>query len=100
LLTWCKTPLGVGLGDVFRLTTEFILFAKRGSLPHKQIIPTTWFNWPRGRHSQKPDAFYAMDESVTPATAATRLDLFAHRRRPRWRTWGNEVNDDDGSSHG
>jgi N6-adenosine-specific RNA methylase IME4 len=90
LLTWCKTPRGVGLGDTFRQTTEFILFARRGSLAHNQIIPTTWFQWPRGRHSEKPDDFYAMIESVTPGP---RLDLFARRQRNGWRCWGNEVAD-------
>ena len=92
LLTWCKKPRGVGLGDTFRLTTEYVLFCRRGRLSHLQIIPTTWFQWPRGRHSKKPNAFYEMVESVTPGPA--RIDLFARRERKGWKCWGDEVSDD------
>lgn len=90
VLVWCKAPRGVGLGDTYRLTTEFVLFARRGSLPHRQIVPTTWFEWPRGKHSAKPDAFYELVESVTPGP---HLDLFARRERDGWTTWGDEVTD-------
>ena len=31
LLVWAKKPQGVGLGDTYRLTTEFVLFARRGN---------------------------------------------------------------------
>jgi N6-adenosine-specific RNA methylase IME4 len=88
VLTWCKTPRGVGLGDTFRLTTEFVLFARRGNLPHIQIVPTTWFDWPRGKHSEKPTEFYQLVESVTPGPY---VDLFARRDRPGWRVWGDEA---------
>src|SRR5215472_13448808 len=30
LLTWCKSPMGVGVGGAYALTTEFVLFARRG----------------------------------------------------------------------
>ena len=88
LLTWCKAVRGVGLGDTFRLTTEYILFARRGSLPHIQIVPTTWFQWPRGKHSAKPGEFYQMVESVTPGPY---VDLFARKPRNGWTVWGDEV---------
>lgn len=91
LLVWAKTPQGVGLGDTFRLTTEFILFARRGNLPDRQIIPTTWFNWPRGRHSEKPDEFFEMVESVSPGSKPTRLEMFARKEREGWTVWGDEV---------
>ena len=91
LLVWAKTPQGVGLGDTFRLTTEFILFARRGNLPDRQIIPTTWFNWPRGRHSEKPDEFFEMVESVSPGSKLTRLEMFARKEREGWTVWGDEV---------
>ena len=63
-LTWVKKPLGVGLGGAFRHTTEFIIFARRGNLQASRIIPTTWFAWPRGKHSQKPKASYELFASV------------------------------------
>lgn len=88
VLVWAKKPRGVGLGDTFRLTTEFVLFARRGSLPHKEIVPRTWFNWPRSTHSVKPEAFYEMVESVTPGPY---VDLFARQQREGWTVWGHEV---------
>lgn len=93
LLTWAKTPHGVGLGDAFRLTTEFILYARRGSLEESRICPTTWFNWPRGIHSRKPDEFYELVESMTPAPHGERdrLELFARRERTGWTAWGDEI---------
>jgi N6-adenosine-specific RNA methylase IME4 len=94
-LTWCKTPRGVGLGDTFRQTTEFVLFARRGSLEALRIVPTTWFEWPRGRHSAKPAAFFELVESVTPARGKRdRLELFARAPRPGWTTWGDELGEE------
>lgn len=93
LLVWAKTPRGIGLGDAFRLTTEFILYARRGSLDESCIVETSWFNWPRGRHSEKPDGFYALAEAVSPAPygADDRLELFARSARPGWTAWGHEA---------
>lgn len=53
LLTWIKTPMGVGLGGTYCNTTEFCLFARRGTLPAKKRIPTTWWGWPRGRNAMR-----------------------------------------------
>jgi N6-adenosine-specific RNA methylase IME4 len=89
ILVWCKTPRGVGLGDAYRLTTEFVVFCRRGNLPTADIIDTTWFQWPRGKHSAKPDGFYEMVERVSPGPY---IDLFARRQRPRWEAWGHEAN--------
>ena len=88
VLVWCKTPRGIGLGDTFRQTTEFVLFARRGSLTARRIVDRTWFEWPRGKHSVKPAAFYDLVESVTPPPY---LDLFARRARPNWTVWGAEA---------
>ena len=89
LLVWAKKPQGVGLGDTYRLTTEFVLFARRGNLPHRRIVERSWFDWPRGRHSVKPAAFYAMVESVTPGPE--RLEMFARGKRKGWTVWGAEA---------
>ena len=51
-------------------------------------VPTTWWNWKRGKHSVKPDAFQAMIETVSPGPY---LELFARRKRDGWEAWGNEV---------
>lgn len=87
LLTWCKTPMGLGMGGTFCQTTEHVLFARRGRCPAPVRIDTTWWQWPRGRHSEKPEAFIDMVEQVSPGP---RLEMFARRTRLGWNTWGHE----------
>ncbi len=49
---------------------------------------TRWFTWPRGRHSEKPEAFLDLVEQVSPGPY---LELFARRQRLGWDTWGDEA---------
>jgi N6-adenosine-specific RNA methylase IME4 len=86
-LTWCKPGLGVGR---FQCNTEQVILARRGSRHGNPFGMTggTWFNWPRGEHSAKPDAFYDLVESVSPGPY---LELFARKQRLGWDTWGNEA---------
>ena len=49
---------------------------------------TRWWLWPRGKHSQKPEAFLDLVEQMSPAP---RVELFARRDRLGWDTWGNEA---------
>lgn len=87
LLTWCKPRHGIGLGGTYTLTTEHCLFARRGSCAAARRIDSTWWEWKRGRHSAKPEAFLDMVESVSPGPY---LEIFARRNRLGWATWGNE----------
>lgn len=87
ILTWAKTPMGVGLGDAFAITTEHIIFGHRGGLRPLTRIPSTWWNWKRGRHSAKPEAFQDLVEQASPGPY---LEMFARRQRLGWDTWGNE----------
>lgn len=50
-----------------------------------------WYEWPRGKHSKKPEAFQDIVEQVSPGPY---LELFARRKRPGWAVWGNEVESD------
>jgi N6-adenosine-specific RNA methylase IME4 len=88
LITWCKP--GLGAGARFRPNTEFIWFCERGyeRLPITRRDLGTWFQWPRGGHSVKPEAFYDLVETVSPGPY---LELFARRQRMGWHTWGNEA---------
>ena len=94
LLTWCKPPMGVGFGGAFTTTSEFCIFARRGSLKHLQREDSSWWQWSRPyenghiAHSAKPEAFLDMVERVSPSP---RLELFARRQRLGWDTWGNEA---------
>jgi N6-adenosine-specific RNA methylase IME4 len=93
LCTWKKPGLGVGR---FRCNTEHFLIARKGSRHgnpfgqggrHSQATEGTWFDWPRGRHSEKPDALFAMAERLSPGP---RLEMFARTTRTGWDGWGDE----------
>jgi N6-adenosine-specific RNA methylase IME4 len=43
---------------------------------------------PVGAHSEKPDEAYARMEQLY---GGPRLELFARKERPGWKTWGNEL---------
>ena len=87
VVTWCKPQPGVG--HYLRNNTEHCILAARGKplTPEKAPV-STWFVWPRGRHSEKPDAFYDLVEQVSPEP---RLEMFSRRARLGWSTWGNEA---------
>src|SRR5215203_601530 len=79
-LVWAKNLMGGGLGGAYRVSTEYVLFARRGQLREESTVRGTWFNWKRpynakGKpmHSAKPGAFYEMIEAVSPGP---RLEMF------------------------
>lgn len=96
VLTWCKPPMGEGPGGMFATTTEFVVIAQRiGPRSHARgkrtngiRIPTSWFQWPRGAHSAKPEHFIDTVEQVCPGPY---LELFARRQRLGWSVFGDEV---------
>ena len=95
LLTWGKmkpdgTP-SMKTGYYFRGATEHCLFAVRGSLRLEGDCQPTLYLSKRERHSVKPDWFYDLCETVSPAP---RLELFARRKREGWSQWGNEIASD------
>lgn len=84
-LVWCKPPMGIGPGGAFSITTEFVLFARRGSLAPNERVDSTWWEWNRGPHSAKPDAFMDLVERVSPGPY---VELFCRRPRLGWDSWG------------
>lgn len=96
VLVWCKSPRGKGPGGMFAITTEFVIVAQRirpgthahGRRTSGQRIESSWFQWPRRKHSEKPEEFYALVERVSPGPY---LELFARRPRLGWDVWGDEV---------
>lgn len=88
VLTWCKPPRGIGPGGLFSNTTEYVLYGRRGTPAYSQRVDTTWWSWPRGRHSEKPAEFLEIVEKVTPGPY---LELFARSQRDGWDRWGLEA---------
>lgn len=95
MMTWCKAPMGIGLGGAFTITSEFVLFCRKGSLKPLQRMDSTWWQWRRPynahgapSHSQKPEHFIDLVESVSPGP---RVELFARRRRMGWDVWGDQA---------
>ena len=95
VLVWCKPPMGQGMGGMFTTNVEFVVVAQRigksnahGKRTNGLRIDTSWFQWPRAGHSQKPEAFLDLVEQVSPGPY---LELFARRQRLGWDTWGNEA---------
>jgi N6-adenosine-specific RNA methylase IME4 len=95
LHTWCKSPMGGGLGESFGITTEFLLFARRGRAPMRNRTVGTWHTWKRRyvdgapAHSTKPEEAYALIEH---ASHGPFVELFSREDQPRlgWSYWGNE----------
>jgi len=85
MLTWVKPQ--IGMGNYYRNNTEHVLFGVRGKLlTLRKDVPTA-FTASRGRHSEKPDLFYDIVESMSPGPF---LELFARRVRLGWHGAGNE----------
>ncbi len=87
VITWAKHQIGVG--NHFRNSTEQILFGVRGRLPLLRRDLRTWFLADRRQHSRKPDEFYRLVESASPAP---RIDIFSREKREGWDQWGDQIN--------
>jgi N6-adenosine-specific RNA methylase IME4 len=89
ILTWNKVDLG--MGDWLRNSTEHAIVAVRGS---PVIDPDIARNTPtlitekRREHSRKPEAFFALVESLCPGS---KLEMFAREKRVGWTAWGAET---------
>ena len=88
ILTWAKDKMG--LGDYLRGKTEHCLLAVRGKPIVQLGSQTTLLAGPRRKHSQKPDEFYQLVESLCPAPRYAYL--FARGgQRPNWDGHGDEI---------
>jgi len=77
----------------FRWNAEFIIVGYKNKpdlwIKGKPLIPAV-FQAENIRHSQKPDRFYKLIESL----GENRIDIFARQKREGWDVWGNEVESD------
>lgn len=86
VLTWAKDRMG--LGDWLRGQTEHCLLAVKGRPVVTLSNQTTLLHGRVGEHSQKPEEFYRLVESLCPGS---KCELFARRRQEGWHTFGAEV---------
>lgn len=87
MVTWHKPGLGTGR---FQSNSESVLVCRKGSRHGNPFGSTagTCFNWPRGEHSVKPEAFYDLVERASPGAY---LEMFARRLRQGWQSHGDQL---------
>jgi N6-adenosine-specific RNA methylase IME4 len=84
--TGCPSPFG---GSVAPNHAEYLLVCRRGSARLLGRLSSSVVAAPaQRRHSQKPELFLDLIETVAPAP---RVELFARRQRLGWDTWGAEA---------
>ena len=84
-----KKP-GFGVGRWLRPATEILILAVKGDLKLLSDGKETnaFREAPRGKHSEKPEEFYEVIETLSPGPY---VELFARRERDKWMRWGNEA---------
>lgn len=98
LWTWIKgtvqddTIIGpLGMGHYMRVDTERVVLASRGRatrLVQRHDLRNYSIVLPRGRHSEKPEEFYALVEALSNGPC---LELFARKHRPGWTVVGDQL---------
>lgn len=83
---WVKPKMG--MGNYWRVSHEFLLFAVRGNAEFGSHAIKSWGEYPRGQHSAKPEQVRQLIEVVSPAP---RLELFGRGAHPGWFVWGNQA---------
>jgi len=85
-IAWIKDRFG--LGYYLRGNHELCLFGVKGNLkPRVRNIPSA-FETPRRKHSQKPDKFFDLVETMS---YGPRIEVFSRNQRDGWDVFGNEV---------
>ncbi len=77
-----------GMGRTLRAEHETAIVAVRGKPRPLNLSTRSTFEAAVGRHSAKPDEFFAIVEALC---AGPRVEMFARKLRPGWLSLGNEV---------
>lgn len=86
---WVKSQIGIG--NYWRLSHEFLLLGIRGNPkiePSKRM--RSWDEYPRGKHSGKPEAIRLKIEKISPGPY---LELFGRKPVAGWTVFGNQIED-------
>jgi len=87
-ITWHKLRCK-GMGYWFRGHTEHLLVASKGNIKPFRSLTHNHIEHCVLKHSEKPQVFRDIIESVTPNMS--RIELFARKKYDGWDCWGNEV---------
>lgn len=85
---WVKPQMGIG--NYWRVSHEFLLLGIRGNAKrfnNRSLI--SWGEFPRGEHSEKPDAVRGFIEMASPGPY---LELFGREAFDGWTVFGNQIN--------
>jgi len=85
---WVKD--GIGTGNYWRVSHEFLLLGVRGGLAFRDQTLGSWMQAPRSAHSRKPGNIRTLVERVSPGPY---LELYAREELPHsaWTVYGNQV---------
>jgi len=89
LLTWKKDG-SKNVGYWFRGFTEHLALGVRGDIKSFRSLEPNIQSFHVGKHSEKPEGFRRLIESVT-RDLNPKIELFARRRVPGWDVWGLEA---------
>jgi len=91
-LVWVKKTVKdkqfFGMGRYTRAAHETCIIAVRGTCPPRVRNVRSTFEAKVGQHSEKPDEFYKIVESLY---EGPRVELYARRRRDGWACFGDEL---------
>lgn len=91
-IVWQKlTKTGLpwfGMGRHVRASHETCIVAVRGRPKRLNANTRSTFSAAAGKHSEKPDAFFALVEALCPGP---RLELFGRKERPGWTVVGDQA---------
>lgn len=87
-LVWVKE--GLGTGNYWRVSHEFLLLGVRGRLTFRDQTLGSWVLAPRSTHSRKPGNIRTLVERVSPGPY---LELYGREELPNsaWTVYGNQV---------
>lgn len=86
---WVKKQ--IGMGNYWRVSHEFLLLGVRGTLTFEDKSLRSWDEFPRSKHSAKPERVW---DRIYRASPGPYLEMFARRAAPGRVCWGNEIDKD------